>query len=82
LKQTLGLIVGNRGFFPDELAREGREKVIAVLEKMGFEVVALTPQDTKFGTVETWEDAQKCARLFDENRKKNNRNRGDPSQLR
>ncbi|MGQ9474312.1 MAG: L-fucose/L-arabinose isomerase family protein [Candidatus Caldatribacteriaceae bacterium] len=70
MKQTLGLIVGNRGFFPDELAREGREKVIATLEKMGFEVVTLTPQDTKFGTVETWEDAQKCARLFDENRKK------------
>lgn len=70
MKQTLGLIVGNRGFFPDELAREGREKMIAILERMGFEVVALTPQDTKFGTVETWEDAQKCARLFDENRKK------------
>ncbi|MEN3185438.1 MAG: L-fucose/L-arabinose isomerase family protein [Atribacterota bacterium] len=70
MKQALGLIVGNRGFFPDELAREGREKMMAILEKMGFEVVTLTPQDTKFGTVETWEDAQKCARLFDENRKK------------
>lgn len=70
MKQVLGLIIGNRGFFPDELAREGREKVMAVLEKMGFEIITLTPQDTKFGTVETWEDAQKCARLFDENRKK------------
>ncbi len=69
MKQTLGLIVGNRGFFPDELAREGREKIIATLEKMGFAVIALTPEDTKFGTVETWEDAQKCARLFDQYRK-------------
>jgi L-fucose isomerase-like protein len=69
MAQTLGVIVGNRGFFPDELAREGREKVLAVLEDMGFDVVTLSSEDTKFGTVETWEDAQKCARLFDEYRK-------------
>jgi|UniRef100_A0A7V3YGC3 L-fucose isomerase-like protein len=69
MAQTLGVIVGNRGFFPDELAREGREKVLAVLEDMGFDVVTLSPEDTKFGTVETFEDAEKCARLFDEYRK-------------
>ncbi len=69
MAQTLGVIVGNRGFFPDELAREGREKVLAILEDMGFDVVTLSPEDTKFGTVETWEDAQKCAHLFDEYRK-------------
>jgi len=59
MAQTLGVIVGNRGFFPDELAREGREKVLAVLEDMGFDVVTLSPGDTKFGTVETFEDAEK-----------------------
>lgn len=69
MAQTLGVIVGNRGFFPDELAREGREKILEVLEGMGFDVVTLSPEDTKFGTVETWEDAEKCARLFDEYRK-------------
>ncbi|WP_427366640.1 L-fucose/L-arabinose isomerase family protein [Candidatus Caldatribacterium saccharofermentans] len=69
MAQTLGVIVGNRGFFPDELAREGREKVLAVLEDMGFDVVTLSPGDTKFGTVETFEDAEKCARLFDQYRK-------------
>ncbi|WP_438317362.1 L-fucose/L-arabinose isomerase family protein [Candidatus Caldatribacterium sp. SIUC1] len=69
MAQTLGVIVGNRGFFPDELAREGREKVLAVLEDMGFDVVTLSPEDTKFGTVETFEDAEKCARLFDQYRK-------------
>lgn len=68
MKQTFGLIVGNRGFFPDALAKEGREQVIKVLEDMGYGVITLTPEDTKFGTVETWEDAQKCARLFEEHR--------------
>lgn len=69
MAQTLGVIVGNRGFFPDELAREGREKILAVLEDMGFDVVTLSTEDTKFGTVETFEDAEKCARLFDQYRK-------------
>lgn len=68
MKQTLGLIVGNRGFFPAELAREGREKVISLLNEWGYNVVCLTPEDTNHGAVESWEDAQKCARLFDENR--------------
>ena len=30
---TLGLIVGNRGFFPDHLAATGRTDMIRVLEK-------------------------------------------------
>jgi hypothetical protein len=30
---TLGLIVGNRGFFPDHLAKSGRDEMIGVLEK-------------------------------------------------
>jgi len=63
-KTTLGLIVGNRSFFPDALCREGRERMIRVLKKAGFSVVALTPDDTTFGTVETRADARKCAELF------------------
>ena len=35
-KQTFGIIVGNRGFFPDHLARSGREEMIAVLKKAGM----------------------------------------------
>jgi L-fucose isomerase-like protein len=61
---TLGLIVGNRGFFPDHLARSGREDMSAVLEKAGISVVALTPGESKFGAVETREEAGKCATLF------------------
>jgi len=61
---TLGLIVGNRGFFPDHLARSGREEMIAVLQQAGVEVVVLGPQDSKHGAVETHEEARRCAALF------------------
>lgn len=67
---TLGLIVGNRGFFPDELAREGRERMIKVLKEEGYEVICPSYEDTKLGTVETWEDAKKCAELFKKNEDK------------
>jgi len=64
---TLGLIVGNRGFFPSELCEEGRKRVLKVLAELGIDVVALTPEDTPFGTVESYEDAKKCAALFKAN---------------
>ena len=38
--------------------------MLKVLKKAGYSVVALTPNYTKFGTVETREDARKCADLF------------------
>jgi L-fucose isomerase-like protein len=63
-KTTLGVIVGNRGFFPDHLCETGRAEVLRVLEEEGIQAVALTPDDTPFGSVETLEDANKCAALF------------------
>jgi L-fucose isomerase-like protein len=63
-KTTFGLIVGNRGFFPDHLCLEGRDTMIGVLQKEGYDVVALSPQDTPFGSVETWQHARACADLF------------------
>ena len=61
---TLGIIVGNRGFFPSELCESGRETILKVLEQEGFDAVALTPDDTAFGAVETYEESKKCAELF------------------
>ena len=61
---TLGLIVGNRGFFPDHLCDSGRRVMIDVLGAAGADVVALGPSDTKFGSVESLDDAAKCADLF------------------
>ena len=66
-KMTMGLIVGNRGFFPDHLARAGREEVIRVLEADGLDVVTLTPEESKHGAVETREEAKRCAELFKRN---------------
>jgi len=66
-KTTLGVIVGNRGFFPDRLCAEGRKEVLGVLAEEEFGVVALGPKGTPFGSVETRADAKKCADLFRQN---------------
>src|SRR5208283_1523837 len=65
---TFGVIVGNRGFFPDHLAKSGRADMIAVLEKAGHKVVVTGPEDTKYGAVETRAEAAKCADLFQRHR--------------
>lgn len=67
-KLTFGLIVGNRGFFPDHLAKSGRVEVIRTLESMGYDVVCPTESETKFGAVETRPEARRCADLFRANR--------------
>lgn len=61
---TLGVIVGNRGFFPAELCKSGRATILEVLQQEGFGTVALGADETKFGSVETYDDAKKCAALF------------------
>jgi L-fucose isomerase-like protein len=65
---TFGVIIGNRGFFPDVLARDGREEILRVLTAQGYATVCLTPEQTKFGSVETLADARRCADLFKEHR--------------
>lgn len=67
-KTTFGLIVTTRGFFNPELARVGREKLIGLLVRLGHDYVVLGEADTRFGCVETFEDAEKCAKLFYENK--------------
>ncbi len=67
-KMTLGMIVGNRGFFPDHLARSGREEMKSALEKAGATVVALTPEESKHGAVESRTEAARCAELFKKHR--------------
>jgi L-fucose isomerase-like protein len=67
-KRTMGLIVGNRGFFPDHLAKSGREEMLAALTAADIDVVALTPQESKYGAVETREESRRCAELFKKNR--------------
>ncbi len=61
---TLGLIVGNRGFFPGHLAERGRTEMIAALEAEGFRVVTLGANDARYGAVESRDEAKACAALF------------------
>jgi L-fucose isomerase-like protein len=68
MSMTFGLIVGNRGFFPDHLARSGREQMIAALTAAGYEVVCPTPEQTKHGAVENRAHAKIVADLFRQNR--------------
>ncbi len=41
-QMTFGVIVGNRGFFPDQLAKTGREEILRVLAADGIRTIALT----------------------------------------
>ena len=61
---TYGVVVGNRGFFPDSLAKTGREEIITAIESAGAKAIVLTAQESKFGAVETFAEAQRCAELF------------------
>jgi L-fucose isomerase-like protein len=63
-QMTLGVLVGNRGFFPSHLATSGRLEMVAALESVGIKAVVLSPEETAHGAVESYEDAKKCAALF------------------
>ena len=68
-QMTMGVVVGNRGFFPSHLATSGRLEMIAALEAAGIRPIVLTPEETAHGAVETYEDAKKCAALFQQHAK-------------
>jgi len=68
MSTTFGLIIGNRGFFPAKLCEQGRADLLKVLQQEGFQSVALGPQDSPYGSVETYAQARKCAELFKKNR--------------
>jgi L-fucose isomerase-like protein len=46
-KMTFGVIVGNRGFFPDHLAKTGREEILSVLDAAGATAIVLDPEHSK-----------------------------------
>ena len=61
---TLGVIIGNRDFFPDSLVEKARIEIIEVFAKLNIKPVLLDTNDTKLGGVETYKEANKCAELF------------------
>lgn len=64
---TFGIIVGTRGFFNPKLAEEGRKNLLSFLDKKGYKYVIVGENDTPHGAIETYEDAEICAKLFREN---------------
>jgi L-fucose isomerase-like protein len=64
----LGVIVGNRDFFPDVLITEARKDLTKLFVELKIEPVWLSPEESKLGAVETWTDAQKCGDLLRKNR--------------
>src|SRR5580693_4422380 len=65
---VLGVIVGNRGFFPDHLARAGRQDIVAALTGKGIKPIVLGENESKHGAVETRQEAARCAELFKKHR--------------
>lgn len=63
-QSTLGIIIGNRDFFPDKLVAEARTEILDLFKKLSITPILLSDADTKLGGVETFAEAQKCAALF------------------
>lgn len=65
---TLGVIVGNRDFFPDQLVTEAREDIEKLFGENGITPIWVSPEETKLGGVETHAEARICAELFRKHR--------------
>src|ERR1700744_2142258 len=65
---TLGVIIGNRDFFPDRLVPEARAELMPLFNQLNIKPIMLEETDTKLGSVEGFGDARKCAELFAKHR--------------
>ncbi len=65
---TLGVIIGNRGFFPDHLALSGRKIILDVLAKAGIRTILPEEHETEVGAIVSLEEARLCADLLRKHR--------------
>ena len=63
-RHTLGVVIGNRDFFPDVLVSEARKDLLELCASLDIACVLLGEDETKLGAVETWAHAKACADLF------------------
>jgi L-fucose isomerase-like protein len=61
---TLGVLIGNRGFFPAHLCTEGRRQILRVLETEGIRPLLLPEEATRNGAVESLSEARQYADFF------------------
>src|SRR3984885_7232519 len=69
-KMTMGVIVGNRGFFPDQLAKTGREEIMRALAKAGIDCAGMSPEEIKHGAEETQKEVKRIAGVIQKNRER------------
>jgi L-fucose isomerase-like protein len=67
-KICLGVIIGNRDFFPDHLVTEARGEILDLFGKLNIDAVIVGENETKLGSVETYAHAKTSAELFRANR--------------
>lgn len=61
---TLGILIGNRDFFPDSLVEKARTEILEVFKALNIKPVVLDTSQSKLGGVETFAEARACAELF------------------
>ncbi len=66
-KQTFGIIITTRSFFPSHLVKSARADIIRQVEKLGCDYIMVSEEDTSLGAVRTFEEAKICAKLFRKN---------------
>ncbi len=67
---TLGVIFGNRDFFPGWAGGRGAARHAGGAGCDGSQVVTLTPEQTKLGAVETWQNAVLCGQMLREQKQR------------
>ncbi len=65
---TLGVVVGNRNFFPKHLVSSGRETILQVLSENGIRSLITDESATNYGGLETLREAQLTAEFFRQHR--------------
>src|SRR5512145_3113915 len=65
---TLGVIVGNRGFFPNHLAITGRKVMLDVLAEAGIKTIIVGEDETSCGAITSMREVQICVDLFRQHR--------------
>jgi len=66
-KLTFGLIIGTRDIFSAKLGIAAREILLPKIKSLGHDYVILPVDATESGSVDTYEDGRKCAKLFSQN---------------
>lgn len=59
-RPRLGVIYGNRDFFPDHLISEARQDITRLFEDLGIDQICVTEEETALGGVGSYAEAQVC----------------------